>query len=281
MAKESNNMNKVPVSMRKKKMKRERKRRSTEIAFISNKSRRLVTYYKRRAGLFKKAAEAYLLTGNSVLIVGFSPSGRPFSFSASHPSPASLHAFLDSYLAGNTSTSPEVPRPADEVAKSEPPSLEELRAEKRQLQEARRRVLERLEKLETKKVVCQSDGAKIIAAVQERLSRPPSVRCKCNERDVPRQDLGSSSSSVVSPPSSCQTGASENEVVEERPFPRPVIKCMEEEVGEYWEDYDPALFSSSVVWPQSSPLLQDEDNASLFHNDFDDLLNVVPGNIIS
>lgn len=278
---ESNNMNTESVSMGKKKMKRERKR-STEIAFISNKRSRLVTYSKRRAGLFKKATEAYLLTGNSVIILGFSPSGRPFSFSTSHPSPASLHAFLDSYLAGDTSTSsPEVKRPADEVEKSECPSLEELMAEKRQLQEARLRVLARLEKLEENKVVCQSYRTKNIAAVQERLSRPPSLKCKYSERNIPRQDLGSSSTSGGLRQSSCQTAVTENGVVQERPFPRPVIKCMEEEVGEYWEDYDPALFSSSVVWPPSSPLLQDEDNASLFHTDFDDLLNVVPGTIFS
>lgn len=164
MVMESNNMNTESVSMCKKKMKREKKR-STEIAFISNKRSRLVTYSKRRAGLFKKATEAYLLTGNSVIILGFSPSGRPFSFSTSHPSPASLHAFLDSYLAGDASTSsPEVERPADEVARSERPSLEELMAEKMQLQEARRRVLARLEKLETKNVL--TNGTENIEAVK-------------------------------------------------------------------------------------------------------------------
>lgn len=207
----------------------EKKNRKREIALVPNKGSRLSTYSKRRSGLFKKAAEACLLTGSFVAVRGFSHSGRPSSFS-SHPSTASMHGFLDSHHAcGGTSMQSRPPSSevqislADEIAHPEwqiaakESSLEELMAVERQLQEARLGVAPVLDKLEAKVAVdsagmgvCQTnDGAQIVA-VQERCSSPAStVNCANNKEaldddfleglDLSRKDLGmfSSSSSTV------------------------------------------------------------------------------------
>lgn len=134
-----------------------RKRRRA-IAFVDDKSARQVTYSKRRPGLFKKAAEACLLTGCSVAIVGFSPAGRPFSFS-------STNDFLDSFLAGDTDVSAyaaalppseEIMELASEVAelerriaakKSAARSVGALSAAERQVEAALLAVLARLDEL--------------------------------------------------------------------------------------------------------------------------------------
>ncbi|KAI6684424.1 hypothetical protein NL676_030337 [Syzygium grande] len=56
------------------------KRRRTEIASIADPAARLVTYSKRRKGLFNKAYELSRLCGARVAIVVFSPAGKPCSF---------------------------------------------------------------------------------------------------------------------------------------------------------------------------------------------------------
>nr|GME01400.1 agamous-like MADS-box protein AGL61 [Ipomoea batatas] len=47
---------------------------------IENEVQRLVTFSKRRTGLFKKASEISTLCGTEIAMVVFSPSGKPFSF---------------------------------------------------------------------------------------------------------------------------------------------------------------------------------------------------------
>nr|GMC72059.1 agamous-like MADS-box protein AGL61 [Ipomoea batatas] len=47
---------------------------------IENEVQRLVTFSKRRTGLFKKASEMSTLCGTEIAMVVFSPSGKPFSF---------------------------------------------------------------------------------------------------------------------------------------------------------------------------------------------------------
>ncbi|XP_056159948.1 MADS-box transcription factor 47-like [Syzygium oleosum] len=56
------------------------KRRRTEIARIADPAARLVTYSKRRKGLFNKASELSRLCGARVAVVVFSPAGKPCSF---------------------------------------------------------------------------------------------------------------------------------------------------------------------------------------------------------
>ncbi|KAJ8443422.1 hypothetical protein Cgig2_024199 [Carnegiea gigantea] len=55
-------------------------RRKLEMKTIANNSSRLVTFSKRRSGLFKKANEISTLCATEVAIVVFSPGGKPFSF---------------------------------------------------------------------------------------------------------------------------------------------------------------------------------------------------------
>lgn len=56
------------------------KRRRTEIVEIANPAARLVTYSKRRKGLFNKASELCRLCDARVAVVVFSPAGKPCSF---------------------------------------------------------------------------------------------------------------------------------------------------------------------------------------------------------
>ncbi|XP_056159947.1 MADS-box transcription factor 50-like [Syzygium oleosum] len=56
------------------------KRRRTEKARIADPAARLVTYSKRRKGLFNKAYELSRLCGARVAVVVFSPAGKPCSF---------------------------------------------------------------------------------------------------------------------------------------------------------------------------------------------------------
>ncbi|XP_030444317.2 uncharacterized protein LOC115666802 [Syzygium oleosum] len=56
------------------------KRRRTEIARIADPAARLVTYSKRRKGLFNKASDLCRLCGARAAVVVFSPAGKPCSF---------------------------------------------------------------------------------------------------------------------------------------------------------------------------------------------------------
>ncbi|KAH9648569.1 MADS-box domain-containing protein [Citrus sinensis] len=51
---------------------------------IENEDGRLITFSKRRSGIYKKASELVTLTGSEIAILVFSQSGKPFSFG--HPS---------------------------------------------------------------------------------------------------------------------------------------------------------------------------------------------------
>ncbi|XP_021861962.1 agamous-like MADS-box protein AGL29 [Spinacia oleracea] len=55
-------------------------RRKVEMKKIEKSSSRLVTFSKRRSGVFKKANEISTLCGAEVAIIVFSPAGKPFSF---------------------------------------------------------------------------------------------------------------------------------------------------------------------------------------------------------
>ncbi|RVW97737.1 Agamous-like MADS-box protein AGL70 [Vitis vinifera] len=57
-------------------------RRKIEIKKIESKDRLMVTFSKRRAGLFKKAQQLSQLSGATVAVLVFSPAGKPFTFSS-------------------------------------------------------------------------------------------------------------------------------------------------------------------------------------------------------
>lgn len=64
--------------------KKTRGRQKIEMKRIENEEERLITFSKRRSGIYKKASELVTLTGAQVAFVVFSPGGKPFSFA--HPS---------------------------------------------------------------------------------------------------------------------------------------------------------------------------------------------------
>ncbi|RVW76219.1 MADS-box protein flowering locus C [Vitis vinifera] len=57
-------------------------RRKIEIKKIESKDRLMVTFSKRRAGLFKKAQQLSQLSGATIAVLVFSPAGKPFTFSS-------------------------------------------------------------------------------------------------------------------------------------------------------------------------------------------------------
>ncbi|CAA0823709.1 Agamous-like MADS-box protein AGL62 [Striga hermonthica] len=63
-------------------------RRKIDIKLIEDENARTVTFSKRRAGIFKKAAELSILCGTEIAIIIFSHSGRAYSYG--HPSVESV-----------------------------------------------------------------------------------------------------------------------------------------------------------------------------------------------
>ncbi|XP_034893639.1 agamous-like MADS-box protein AGL29 [Populus alba] len=72
-------------------------RQKVEMKRIENQDDRLITFSKRRSGIYKKASELATLTGAEIAIAVFSPAGKPFSFG--HPSVESvINRFLEDSL---------------------------------------------------------------------------------------------------------------------------------------------------------------------------------------
>lgn len=63
-------------------------RQKIEMKRIVNEDDRLITFSKRRSGIYKKSSELVTLCGAEVGVVIFSPAGKPFSFA--HPSVESI-----------------------------------------------------------------------------------------------------------------------------------------------------------------------------------------------
>ncbi|KAL7206293.1 hypothetical protein ACSBR2_019075 [Camellia fascicularis] len=71
-------------------------RQKIEITRMSKESNRLVTFSKRRSGLFKKASELCTLCGAEIAIIVFSPGKKAFSFG--HPC---VDTIVDRFLSRN------------------------------------------------------------------------------------------------------------------------------------------------------------------------------------
>ncbi|KAI1929784.1 transcription factor of the MADS box [Ophidiomyces ophidiicola] len=105
-----------------------RERRKIEIKFIQDKSRRHITFSKRKAGIMKKAYELSVLTGTQVLLLVVSETGLVYTFTTPKLQPLVTKAegknLIQSCLnapeptsAENGVDAPEVaPEPADDVA---------------------------------------------------------------------------------------------------------------------------------------------------------------------
>lgn len=68
-------------------------RKKIEIKKINKKSALNVAFSKRRQGIFRKAQQFHLLTGASIAVVVFSPTGRPYSYGG-----PSIDAVIERYL---------------------------------------------------------------------------------------------------------------------------------------------------------------------------------------
>ncbi|XP_062099071.1 agamous-like MADS-box protein AGL62 [Humulus lupulus] len=118
-------------------MKRGQGRQKIEIKKLQKKSRKQVTFSKRRSGIFNKAGELSLLCGSDIAVIVFSPNGKLFCFG--HPSVDNLiHRYLNgiSHTATSTNDSEQIAA-VDGTIRTYVESLEELEAEKKQVAEAR------------------------------------------------------------------------------------------------------------------------------------------------
>ncbi|KDP37935.1 hypothetical protein JCGZ_04578 [Jatropha curcas] len=73
---------------------------------IENEDDRLITFSKRRSGIYKKASELVTLCGAEVALLVFSPAGKPFSFG--HPSLESVVRRFLGKSSSNDNTHPLV-----------------------------------------------------------------------------------------------------------------------------------------------------------------------------
>ncbi|KAG4148198.1 hypothetical protein ERO13_D05G271250v2 [Gossypium hirsutum] len=67
-----------------------------EIKMIENQDDRLITFSKRRSGIYKKIGELSTLCGNEILFIIFSPAGKPFTFGD-----PSIESIVNRFLNGN------------------------------------------------------------------------------------------------------------------------------------------------------------------------------------
>ncbi|KAL3515393.1 hypothetical protein ACH5RR_022295 [Cinchona calisaya] len=75
-------------------------RQKIEMTRMSKESNLLVTFSKRRSGLFKKAYELHTLCGAEIAIIVFSPGKKVFSYG--HPC---LYSIIDRFVTGKSSSS--------------------------------------------------------------------------------------------------------------------------------------------------------------------------------
>lgn len=68
-------------------------RQKIEMKKIEDEAHRLVSFSKRRSGIYKKASELRILCGVEVAFFVFSPSGKPYTFATS-----SIHSVMDMFI---------------------------------------------------------------------------------------------------------------------------------------------------------------------------------------
>lgn len=117
-------------------------RQRIEIKQLEEESKKQVTFSKRRAGLFKKAAELCILCGAEVAVIAYSTHGNVFCFG--HPD---VGAVVDRYLTGNLCHSSESldEVPVDDFNRQHAEAQKELEMEKKRLKEIERQAKEKQE----------------------------------------------------------------------------------------------------------------------------------------
>ncbi|KAK6284062.1 hypothetical protein POUND7_003014 [Theobroma cacao] len=87
--------------------KKTRGRQKIEMKKIENEDDRLITFSKRRSGIYKKASELATMCGAEIAFIVFSPAGKPFSYG--HPSVESVvNRYLNQNPLPNDNTHPLV-----------------------------------------------------------------------------------------------------------------------------------------------------------------------------
>lgn len=109
-------------------------RQRIEIKQLEEESKKQVTFSKRRAGMFKKAAELCILCGAEIAVIAYSTHGNVFCFG--HPD---VETVVNRYLTGNTCQSSKslinVVLPVDDFNRQHAEAEKELEMEKKRLKE--------------------------------------------------------------------------------------------------------------------------------------------------
>ncbi|KAK4271814.1 hypothetical protein QN277_020449 [Acacia crassicarpa] len=114
-------------------------RRKIKMEIVKDAASRLVTFSKRRNGLFKKANELAILCGVELAIVVFSPGGKPFSFG--HPS---VNAVTQRFLR-------HLQLDEEEEAKSPPGGTSGSKKARRKVEKLNKRLMNLTKELEEEK----------------------------------------------------------------------------------------------------------------------------------
>ncbi|WCJ25716.1 Agamous-like MADS-box protein AGL61 [Euphorbia peplus] len=107
--------------------KKTRGRQKIEMKKIENQDDKLITFSKRRSGVYKKASELVTLTNCQIGFVVYSPAGRPFTFA--HPS---VEAIVNRFLGRQGEPNDEANQSIgiEELTKQHNMLLQQLDAEK-------------------------------------------------------------------------------------------------------------------------------------------------------
>jgi len=112
-----------------------RERRKIEIKFITDKSRRHITFSKRKAGIMKKAYELSVLTGTQVLLLVVSETGLVYTFTTPKLQPLVtkaegknlIQACLNAPEPAGTENGVDDQNPAESPEESIPPHMSQGR----------------------------------------------------------------------------------------------------------------------------------------------------------
>ncbi|XP_022944450.1 agamous-like MADS-box protein AGL61 [Cucurbita moschata] len=249
-------------------MKKSLGRRKIEIKKLEKKSSQQVTFSKRRAGLFNKAAELSVLCGAEIAILVSSASNKLYTFG--HPNVESL---LDRFLTGNSSPPKpaeayfplqELNRDFDDVAAEfdiekrraaerssndrfwwdeplESMKIDELKRFRSSLVELRAKVAERVEKFTD----IRTEGSPI-PALQP--STPPSITLVGNLQPPPTTPSIDLVENLQQPPTPPSIGLFENL---QRPLTPPSIGVFE---NLQWPSTPPSIgLYENLRWPSTPP----------------------------
>ena len=111
-----------------------RERRKIEIKFIQEKSRRHITFSKRKAGIMKKAYELSVLTGTQVLLLVVSETGLVYTFTTPKLQPLVTRPEGKNLIQACLNA-PEEPTPEEEEQQAQAQAQAQVQAQQQQQQQ--------------------------------------------------------------------------------------------------------------------------------------------------